>query len=186
MRRSLLFLAGLTVLTGCPVNHQSPPARAQEAASECNLNTRFGRMELAAERVSPQARDPFFERRRAWGGRVRVADYEMLGLRMKGSSDAEVFVKIAWYRIDEGDLHVTTLKQKWHDFKGGFQLVDESREGGDLGLLGEHVATPPPAPKRNAQFPTIKLGMPAPAPAPEPEPEPAPAAEPRPAAPSEN
>jgi hypothetical protein len=115
---------------------------------------------------------------------VRVADYEMLGLRMKGESDAEVFVKIAWYRIDEGDLRVTTIKQKWHDFKGGFKLVDESREGGDLGLLGEHVAAPPPAPKKNAQFPTIRLGA-APPSTPVSEPEPAPVPAPVPALPPE-
>lgn len=168
--RVLVAVAAALVLTGCPVNHQSPPARAQEAALECNLNTRFGRMELAAERVAPDARVPFFERRRAWGGRIRVADYEMMGVRMKGDSDAEVFVRFAWYRVDEGDLRVTTVKQKWHDFKGSFQLVDEQREGGDLGLLGEHVPAPPPAPKKNAQFPTIRLGQgkpEAPAPAPE-------------------
>ena len=118
-------------------------------------------MELAAERVAPKARDQFFDRRRAWGGSVRVADYDMTGLKMKGEDDAETFVKIAWYRANEGDLRVTTLKQKWHRLKGDWKLTEEQRLDGDLGLLGEPpVAAWPRWPKRRkrSQFPTIYLG----------------------------
>ena len=78
LRRRRLALASLAV--GCGLAGQSKPARAQEAALELNLNARFGRMELAAEHVAPKARDQFFERRKAWGGSVRVADYDLTGL----------------------------------------------------------------------------------------------------------
>ena len=165
---------------GCGLVGQSKPAMAQEAALELNLNARFGRMELAAERVAPKARAPFFDRRRAWGGSVRIADYDMTGLKMTGEDDAETFVKIAWYRANEGDLRVTTLKQKWHsDAKGDWKLTEEQRLEGDLGLLGEPpvpiAATAGEQPKRS-QFPTIYLGggagdappPAAPAPAPQP------------------
>jgi hypothetical protein len=166
---------------GCGLVGQSKPAMAQEAALELNLNARFGRMELAAERVAPKARDQFFDRRRAWGGSVRIADYDMTGLRMKGEDDAETFVKIAWYRANEGDLRVTTLKQKWHsDAKGDWKLTEEQRLDGDLGLLGEPpvpLAAVTDQPKRS-QFPTIYLGggtgdAPAPAAAPALPPQPA-------------
>ena len=161
MRARLGFALGFTfLLCGCPVAHQSSAARAQEAASELNVNARFGRMEMAAERVAPKAKEQFFERRKAWGGRIRVADYEMAGMRfMKNEEDAEMLVKVAWYRVDEGDLHTTTLRQKWHDFKGDWKLVEETRVDGDVGLLGEHVVpVAPPSGPRHAQFPTIKLG----------------------------
>jgi len=151
----------MVAASGCALGGQSKPARAQEAALELNLNARFGRMELAAERVAPAARDAFFDRRKQWGGNIRVADYELSGLRMaKSESDAEAFVKVAWYRVNEGDLRVTTLKQKWHDFKGDWKLTEESRLDGEVGLLGE----PPPAATTNAsaprrtQFPTVRLG----------------------------
>jgi len=144
-------------LLGCP--HQSPPARAQEAATELNVNTRFGRMELAAEHVAPAAREAFLARRHAWGGNVRVADYEMASFRMKGEADAETVVKVAWYRIDEGDLHITMLKQQWHDFRGDWRLVDEQRTEGAVGLIGEPVTTEPARPSsKKAHFPTIRLG----------------------------
>jgi hypothetical protein len=161
MRMRLVLAVSLLAAStmACGLVGQSKPAMAQEAALELNLNARFGRMELAAERVSPKARDQFFDRRRAWGGSVRIADYDMTGLKMKG--DAETCVKIAWYRANEGDLRVTTLKQKWHsDAKGDWKLTEEQRLDGDLGLLGE-----PPVPvtavteaPRRSQFPTIYLG----------------------------
>lgn len=159
--RTTIAVALLSVFAlGCPLGGQSKPARAQEAALELNLNARFGRMEMAAEHVAPKARDQFFDRRKAWGGTVRVADYDLTGLRMQGEDDAETFVKVAWYRANEGDLRVTTLKQKWHDFKGDWKLTEEMRVDGDLGLLGEPVApsAAPAAPARRAQFPTVYLG----------------------------
>ena len=137
----------------------------QEAAQELNVNARFGRMEMAAEHVAPTAKEQFFERRKAWGNRVRVADYEVAGMRLaKGDEDAEMIVKIAWYRVDEGDLRQTTVRQKWHDFKGAWKLTEETRVDGDIGLLGERiqqVAAPANTGPRHAQFPTIRLGGPA-------------------------
>lgn len=164
MQTRLVVLAAAfsCLVLGCPLGGQSKPARAQEAALELNLNARFGRMELAAERVSPKAREAFFERRKHWGGRVRVADYELAGLRiLEGESEAETVVKVAWYRIDEGDLHVTTIRQTWHDFKGDWKLTGETRVDGELGLLGETApvtdAGASPLPRR-AHFPTVHLG----------------------------
>jgi hypothetical protein len=160
MRKALAaFAFAPLLLCACPAMHQAPPARAQEAASELNLNAKFGRMELAAERVAPKARDAFFETRKTWGGKIRVADYELQGLKMKGEADAEIFVRVSWFRIDEGDLRGTTIRQKWHDFKGDWKLVEEARLDGDVGLLGEAIErmAPSTAP-RHAQFPTIRIG----------------------------
>lgn len=165
MRSEFITFAFSTALLGCALGQQSSPARAQEAASELNVNTRFGRMELAAEKVAPDAREAFLVRRKAWGSIVRVADYELAALHMKGKADAEMLVKVAWYRIDQGDLRVTLLRQQWHDFKGDWKLVDESRAEGDLGLIGDMAASEPGATKsRPAHFPTIRLGEPAAAP----------------------
>lgn len=170
MRRAVyaFALALPLFLCACPAMQQSPAARAQEAATEMNLNAKFGRMELAAERVAPKAKEVFFERHRGWGGKVRVADYELQGLRMHGEDKAEILVRVAWFRVDEGDLRTTTLKQKWLDLKGEWRLVEESRADGDVGLLGEPVEPghAPPGP-RHAQFPTIHIGTAGPLAAPE-------------------
>ena len=154
MRQLVLFAA--LVLTAC-ATQTSGLARAQEAAQEMNLNARFGRMELAIETVAPEARETFADHRRAWGNKLRVADTEMAGLRRTGEADADVLVRVAWFRMADQDLKVTTVKQKWHDFKGDWKLVSEARLDGDEGLLGEPVPEAPVRPREHTQFPTIKL-----------------------------
>ena len=162
MRTCLTF--GILVsmaLSGCALASQSKPARAQETALELNLNARFGRMELAAEHVAEPARAAFFDKRRGWGTSIRVADYDMTGLRMlKNDEDCETTVRVAWFRASENDLHTTTLKQKWHDFKGAWKLTEETRVDGDLGLLGEPpIASAGATPgARRPQFQSITLG----------------------------
>lgn len=167
--RAALILGFLLLVPACV--GQTPPARAQEAANELNTNQRFGRMELVAERVSEGAREKFFERRKQWGGRIQIADNEVMAFKMKGDANAEVLLKVGWYRVDEGDLHTTVLKQSWKDFKGAWKLVSEERTDGDLGLLGEaaepphvDVAAAKETSERHAadkrRFATIRLGQP--------------------------
>ena len=54
----------------------------QEAASDFNTNVRFGRMSLAVEKVSPKEREDFLARRKQWGERVQLADYELVSAKM--------------------------------------------------------------------------------------------------------
>jgi hypothetical protein len=158
--RHALFAFPL-LFCACAAINASPAARAQEAANELNLNTKFGRMEMAAERVAPKAKEQFYEHHKGWGGKVRVADYELAGMKMNGDDTAEVVVKVAWFVIDEGDLRTTTLRQKWKgDIKGDWKMVEEARVDGDLGLLGEKVEAPAAAkePAKRRSFPTIHIG----------------------------
>ena len=151
---TLALLLGLCSCVATPRG----AAKAQEAALDLNVNARFGRMEIAAERVADKGREEFFGHRRGWGGRVRVADLELAGVRLTGDDDADVTVRVAWYRVDEEELKVTTLRQKWHLYGEDWKLVAEARTDGELGLLGE-AAPPPsePGPKKNVQFPTIRI-----------------------------
>lgn len=177
MIRGLVALALTIPLVACVASAHGP-AKAQETATDMNVHARFGRMELAAEMVAPKARKEFSEHRKGWGGRVRIADTEMAGLRMLDEDTAEITVKVAWYDMTHQELHVTTLKQKWHSFKGDWKLTGEAPVDGDQGLIGDPspVATraetgDSPKP-RNARFPSVHLGA-GPEPKPEPVPEPA-------------
>ena len=71
-------------------------------------------------------------------------------------------VKVSWFRPDEGDLRLTTLRQKWHDYSGDWKLTHEERIDGDLGLIGETIpgSDKPREPTQHAQFPTIRIGAP--------------------------
>jgi hypothetical protein len=136
-----------------------PLASAQEAAQALNTDARFGRTEITMDHVAPPARDAFTAHHRGWGTTVRVADLELAGMRAKNEHDVEILVRVAWYRLDEQELHVTTLKQGWND-KNGWQLVNETRMDGDVGLLGEPIVfeEPPGGARAPAQFPTVRLG----------------------------
>jgi outer membrane murein-binding lipoprotein Lpp len=145
-------------LAAC-VSPPSPIAKVREASQELNINARFGQNEMAMDHVAPDARDSYAARHRAWGSAVRVADVEFSGLKQRGDHDVDVFVRVAWYRLEQEELLSTTVKQGWHD-AGGWQLVTEERSDGDMGLLGETVVFQAPAKAPGpAQFPTLRLGQ---------------------------
>ena len=157
---SLCAALAVLVLTGCPMP-QTAGAKLQDSAQELVINARFGRMEMAIEHIAPKEREAWSNTHKGWGERIRIADAELAGIKVKETeTEADVLVKIAWYRADEQELRVTTLKQSWKDVNGDFMLVGERWLEGDVGLLGEKpprmpVSNAPPAP---TQFPTIRIG----------------------------
>ena len=136
-------------------------AKAQETLNDFNLHSRFGRIEVAAEDVTPGARAEFIQHRAGWGSKVRIADSEVIGIQVvnKDKTEVRANVRIAWYRANEGELHVTVLRQAWKDFKGDWKLIREERGDGDIGLIGESMerVAAEGEPSRRAQFPTVKL-----------------------------
>ncbi len=152
----MLAIAALPIACAAPPNAM---AQAQQAAQELNLDSRFGRNELAMEHVAPWAREQFAAHHRGWGTSVRVADIELAGMRAHGEHDVDVIVRVAWYRPEQEELKMTTLRQSWKD-SSGWRLVSEQRIEGDVVLLGEpivYVQAPPEA-RPTPQFPTIRLG----------------------------
>jgi len=157
MRRSLAS-AALVLLSACAM----PPTgvqRGQQTAQEFNMDSRFGRSEVVLSRVDPDEREEYTAHHKAWGALVRVADIEMAGMKPHGDADVDIFVHVAWYRMNEQELHQTTLKQHWHSKTDAWMLSSESRLDGDPGLIGEPVLQQEPdGPRMPAQFPTIHLG----------------------------
>jgi hypothetical protein len=151
MRRHLAWLL-LGALAAC-MPSQVPAREVSEAARDLNLATRFGQMEMAAERTSDTHRQRFLESRAEWGTEVRVVDVELAQLRVPDSEKAEVIVDVSWVRIDEILLRSTRIKQNWENPGGGWRLNAEERIGGDIGLLGESVTILHPE-ARDARFPT--------------------------------
>jgi len=139
----------------------APPgsiARARENAQELNLDARFGRTEQALQHVAEAAREDFVLHHRGWGSSVRIADVDFERMKPQGKHDVDIFVRVAWYRPEQQELLMTTVKQTWRD-SAGWQLVGEERLDGAIGLLGEAVVfQAPPGAREPAQFPTIRLG----------------------------
>lgn len=156
MPTALVFLATAACITA-----PRGVAKAQETLNDFNLHARFGRLEVAAEDVSQAARADFIMHRQGWGTKVRIADSEVIGIQVTNKDQTEVRanVRIAWYRANEGELHVTVLRQAWKDIKGDWKMMREERADGDIGLIGESMerVTAESEPSRRAQFPTVRL-----------------------------
>ncbi|WP_437674336.1 hypothetical protein [Sorangium sp. So ce131] len=111
-----------------------------------NTAARFGRMDVAMERVGSGARQDFMRRHQGWGTRLRVVDVEFGGFEMLKRDEADVYLDVLWLRQDEATVRATRIAQRWRDERGHWQLVGEERRDGDTGLLGE----PPPDAEKSA------------------------------------
>jgi hypothetical protein len=152
--RALSFAAVAALCTlGCPTP-PTPSELASEAARDLNLSARWGQIDMAAARTSPEARNAFFKNRSGWGRSVRVIDTELAGLSLSDSSHAVIQVDVSWVRLDDTTLRITRIEQKWEDAEGKWQMKKEARVGGDLGLFGEPVEAPAVEARPPAQFPT--------------------------------
>lgn len=162
---TVIVLAGVS--NGCAMP-MSPTARAQEAVTDLNMQNRFGRLDVAASRVAPEEQQAYAQRHRGWGSSIRVVDTEVASFRILPRDEAEVLVRVAWYRPNEGELLTTTLRQTWKDHRGTWLLRSEERSDGASGIFGETSTVPsdakddeadsprrPPTPQR---FPTIRIG----------------------------
>jgi hypothetical protein len=160
MRIIAMGLLGVTgsLLLAC-AGIGTPESHAQEAAQNIAENERFGRIELVLQKVAPGARPAFIKAHAAWGGRLTIADTELVNFHMTGKEDAELNLRVSWYDANQQELRSTLLRQKWHGPKGDWLLVSEERIDGDIGLLGEKIVVQAPeeAPT-HAQFPTIRIG----------------------------
>jgi hypothetical protein len=130
------FAIAAATLAGC-FAPMTPMQRMQDAANDLTTATRFGRMDMALERVSQASRDDFIRKHTAWGSAIRIADCDLSGLRLLDKEHAAVTLTISWQRIDESDLRGTQIAQRWRDHHGRWLLETEERIAGDIGLFGE-------------------------------------------------
>src|SRR5262249_36232792 len=123
---------------------------------EFTTATRFGRMDIALERVSREDRENFVKRHAAWGNTVRIVDCDILGVRLTDREHAEVTLAVSWQRVDDSERRVMHVAQHWRDRKGAWLLDSEERAGGDVGLLGERATVLRPS-AGPVQFETITI-----------------------------
>lgn len=148
------WLVGFAFLVSGCFMPPPPSERVSDAARQCNVAARFGRMDVAAELAADEARPDFLKRRSDWGKNIRVLDVELSGFSMPSSDRADIEVDYAWSRTDEGLLRTTRVAQEWRDGLGGFRLVRERRVAGDLGLFGEPTPAPDGSTRPDVQFAT--------------------------------
>jgi hypothetical protein len=154
LRPTLAFalLAGGTSACTSPM---TPAAKLNEAVQDTNMALRFGRKDVAMDRVAIIARAAFMKNHRLWGSELQIVDVEFGGLEKMTEKEAVVLVGFSWFRPKEGLLRATVVRQTWKndDGTGPWHLVAEERASGDLGLLGDTVVVVTPE-KKDKHFET--------------------------------
>jgi hypothetical protein len=137
MPRFVLVLALIAPLSaGCILQNLAPTQQLQDRMFLLNDQTRWGRIELAAQQVVPAFRATFVRTRREWGESIAVADTDVSALVIAPDGDsATSTVEITWYDQATLDLRGTVLRQHWAKTDAGFLLDGESVLSGDETLL---------------------------------------------------
>jgi hypothetical protein len=156
MPKAMHAAVSLALFLGGCLGNFTPVQRVQDAANDLSTATRFGRMDIAMERVSKAGRDQFNVRHAGWGSSLRIVDCDILGLRLRDKEHADVMLGVNWQRIDDSEMRSTQIAQHWTDHHGAWLLETEERSSGDVGLLGEPTTVVRPTPSR-AQFQTITI-----------------------------
>lgn len=135
-RSVLLLAAGAVLFAGCFFQNLSPTRQLSEQVHTLNDETRWGRVDLAVQRVMPAYRQTFVTSRRAWGREIAIADTEVSALVLADDGNsATSTVEISWYDQRSMELRGTVLRQRWARTDGGFLLEAEAVLAGDGALL---------------------------------------------------
>jgi hypothetical protein len=164
MRPALLCLVpALFVLGGCMLQNLSKEERLRDSVVGYNDECRWGRIDLAAQRVMPTYRTTFRLSHHGWGRDFQIADSELIHVETAGE-DSEVAIStviVRWYDQRTMLLATSTLRQSWKKVRGGYILLEEAVVAGDTALLEIPPELLPETPEADAPTPD------APAPAPE-------------------
>lgn len=159
---SVTLLVPLALSASACVTTPNTRAKLDDAVQETNVAARFGRGDIAVERVHASARAKFLEHHRRWGGDVRIVDVELGAIERMTGQEAVVLVSFGWFRPDEGRLRTTVLRQTWRTVaESGWWLFEEDQASGDVGLLedpskkGDAKAAPSEPPRPRFETTTI-------------------------------
>ena len=130
MRTLAIFFA--LALSGCLFQSFAPTEILRDQVHSLNDETRWGRVDLASERVAPRFRSHFVESRASWGADVRIADTELNQLTLAPDMmSATSTVEITWYDQRTMEVSSTVLRQHWVKTDDHFLLDRESVLSGD-------------------------------------------------------
>ena len=137
------------------LQNTSKPERLRDAVQGLNEEARWGRVDLARQRVTPKYRALFEASREHWGGNLKIADVEVVGMKIHESDseeqalreqglgedeiealpDATSRVQYAWYDQRDMVLRTTVIEQTWQHNMGNFYLMEEKVVDGTESLL---------------------------------------------------
>jgi hypothetical protein len=134
--KALLFIV---LLSACGAARE--PETITEAVRSFNEGIRWERWEIAAVHVPPPQRSQFIDDNDTRAKDLKITDYDVVKVDQKGSKEAQVQIKVSWYKESEGTLHETQALQTWEKHGRGWLMVDEKRvRGTEMPGLPEPLA----------------------------------------------
>lgn len=145
MRTALWFLVASWCLGGCLTNNINPSQKLNERVQEYSDATRWNRMDLAVQIVTPRYRNAFMRSHSAWGRTVEVADSEVIHIQIAPDGNtATSTLAYSWYDLSAMTLARTVVRQQWN-IRNGYQVTGEEFIEGSPDLLPiPHAADPEP------------------------------------------
>jgi hypothetical protein len=136
-------IAILLVLAACGAPAAQQQDSLQESIISYNEGMRWERFETAAAALPPkerpQAVDDWDERAKD----LKITQYDIVKIDNKGTREARVHLKLAWYKTSEGTLRETHEIQTWERHGKDWVLVDEKRlRGAEMPGLPDPVDGP--------------------------------------------
>lgn len=97
-----------------------------------NEGVRWVKLPQAAVRILPSEREAFLDERESLEEELRIDDYEITRLKMKGKRQetADVQIKWTWHMDSEGIVHTTTSKQEWRRYGKRWVMLKEAHVRG--------------------------------------------------------
>jgi hypothetical protein len=142
MRKIVGLGAVCFALVGCTLANLTPQERFKDSTHTLNDASRWGRVDIASEQVSPKYRDRFVARHRDWGTTLSIADSDVT--RMQIADDRQTAlseISVSWYQTGGISLRSSVITQQWEIENGNFRLVDEAIRVGDPNVFVEEEPT---------------------------------------------
>jgi hypothetical protein len=135
MRHALSLVLSVGLLSGCLLNNINPSQKLNERVQEYGDATRWNRLDIAVQMVTPGYRDAFMKRHAAWGRAVEVADAELIHIQIAPDGNtATSTLAYSWYDLSAMTLARTVVRQTW-DIRNGYQVMGEDVVEGAAELL---------------------------------------------------
>lgn len=132
-----LTLVELSGVGGCKSRTQTASERLRDAVVGYNDELRFGRQDLAVQRVAPEYRSEFIGGHYRWGRGIEIADVEVVNVEVMGQDvdRAVSFVNLRWIATGTMLVRETLVRQEWKKRASWYQLTGEHVIDGDASLL---------------------------------------------------
>lgn len=133
-----LFLLGAALFAGaCHSRAQTASERLRDAVVGYNDELRFGRQDLAVQRVAGGYRSAFIGGHYRWGRDIQIADVEIVNVEAAGDEGqrATSFVQFRWFLQSNMLVRDTLIRQEWEKHSGQYVLQTERVIDGDPALL---------------------------------------------------